>query len=173
MLIVGCEKTNSDKDSSLQEQYFYQGNHFNSLNQLDSAEYYYIKASELEPNFTFLMNNLGVISLKRNDFNAAYGYFLKAYLADETNLVAMANYGNSLRLLKNYEMAEKILLACINKGNDELSPFHNLGLVYYDSKRYDEAEYYFNFVKKKFNLDIDTKTKIDDYLDNISMVNSL
>ena len=65
-------------------------------------------------------------------------------------------------------MAEKILLACINKGNDELSPFHNLGLVYYDSKRYDDAEYYFNFVKKKFNLDIDTKTKIDDYLDNIS-----
>ena len=153
--------------------YYYKGNYFQAINELDSAEFYYKKASELSLGNSFIINNLGTILLRRGDFEAAHSYFGLAAVSDPDNKMAIANWGNTFRLLGDYEYAEKMLYTSINMGNNHFSPYYNLALVYYETDRFDNAEAIFIDLLNDFEMPNETIEKINNYVKKLTQIKSL
>jgi tetratricopeptide (TPR) repeat protein len=113
--------------------YFYRGNYELALNEIDraleidnTAEYFnlrglilaelgkyedskaaYLRAIELEPEFSELHNNLGLLYLKMKNINEAVLSFEESVKRNVNNAMAYVNLGNALLELEKFEEALK------------------------------------------------------------------
>ena len=148
--------------------FFYRGNYYFELAQYDSAAFFYNLAVELEPGMSYSFNNLGVIEYFNGNYLEASALFLRAITIDENNIDALANYGNTQRYLGNFDLAEEYLRLSILKGYSEYEPIYNIGILFYDTGKPDSALTYFErLIRTDYDLDIDTKGNIFDYIGDI------
>ncbi len=107
------------------------------LNKLDDAQNYFVRCLELDPISTRALNGLGVVYLKRHDYNQAKGYFEKTLGVDKTYVQALANAALTRYLLNDIEDAVRDFNLAKERGSEEAK--YNLGLHYYKKGDYDQT----------------------------------
>lgn len=66
---------------------------YKNKNELDSAIKWYLKATEINPRYSFAYNNLGNIYKDRNQNEDAIKYYSKAVEHNNTYTLALTNMG--------------------------------------------------------------------------------
>src|SRR5450432_4100459 len=156
-------------DSLLFQPYLYAGTIHYSLNNLDSAVYYYKKAEEIISicpglkESERLFNKFGALYFETGDYNKSISYFEKALsMIDQKsrfNLYFKINYENNiataLMKLGRYDQALTIFRSLLQyrKPGDEL--LYNIGNTYFETENYGEALKYMRQIRnlefEKFN----------------------
>lgn len=122
--------------------YFVLGYKAGVENNLTSAEEYYRKAVELNPNYADAYNNLGIIVYKdENRQKEAEGYYRKAIELNPNYADAYYNLGVMFGKDETRQEAEKYYRKAIELNPNFLNAYCNLGvLLTKDETRYQEAE---------------------------------
>ena len=104
-------------------------------NQIDQALSAFLSAVEIKPQSASLLSNTGYVFLKRSDLQQARAYLERAVAADDSLVEARNNLGIVLARLGEPNHALEQFMAV----NDPAAAFNNLGAVYLDQKRWNEA----------------------------------
>ncbi len=153
-------------DSLLFKPYLYAGSVQYSLNNLDSAIYYYKKAEAINARHAGLneserlFNKFGALYFETGDYNKSISYFEKALSLVENktpgNVYFIINYQNNiataLMKLGRYSQALEIFkdLLKYGKPGDEL--LYNIGNTYFENGNYPEA---LKYLKQIRNLEFE------------------
>jgi type IV pilus assembly protein PilF len=152
ILVIGClagcapnENLRKQGESSrnLGEAYMSQGNYTLALKELMAAE-------QLIPDDPYLQNDLGLAYMGKNRPELAIEHFKKALVLKPQYAPAMNNLGTAYLSQQNWDAA----IACFKSITGDLLyatpnyPLSNLGLAYYNLKKYDQsAKYYQDALK--------------------------
>jgi len=156
-------------DSLLFKPCLYAGSIHYSLNNLDSAVYYYKKAEAINSRHPGLneserlFNKFGALYFETGDYNKSISYFGKALSLVEkkkpVNIYFIINYQNNiataLMKLGRYDQALTIFRSLLQyrKPGDEL--LYNIGNTYFETENYGEALKYMRQIRnlefEKFN----------------------
>ncbi|MGB9720243.1 MAG: tetratricopeptide repeat protein [bacterium] len=112
------------------------------LNKLDDAQSHFNRCLELDSISTKGLNGLGVVHLKRHDYQQAKIYFEKTLAVDKSFIQAHANLALTQYLMNDIEDAMKNLNLAKEKGSEEAR--YNLGMYYYKKGDYDQVLKIFN-----------------------------
>lgn len=107
---------------------------------LNGAETHYLTCLEFDPNWAEAKYRLGLVSLKKNNFEAAISCFDKARamnfrVADTWNLTGIA-----LAWQKHFEQAVPAFQNAIHSAPDFADPYVNLSNTLMELRRFEEAE---------------------------------
>jgi CHAT domain-containing protein/Tfp pilus assembly protein PilF len=166
LAIQGVQEHKQIHDSLLFKPYLYEGSIHYSLNNLDSAIYYYKKAEQIYDRYPDLneserlLNKFGALYYETGDYNKSISYFEKALSLVEArkplNVFFVINYKNNIAtaLMKLGKSREALtifrdLLNYPNPGDELL---YNLANTYYENNNYEEA---LAFLMKIRNMDFE------------------
>jgi tetratricopeptide (TPR) repeat protein len=116
--------------------------------EFDEAVKHLEKAVAISPQFAVAWNQLGTLSYQKRDFKAAEQHFREAHKQDDALFEPVVNLGGVL--LQTNQLEEAV---AFNKQALEMRPRDALanaqmGLTYYEMKRWDEAIRYLNETKR-------------------------
>ncbi|MBK8643917.1 MAG: tetratricopeptide repeat protein [Saprospiraceae bacterium] len=123
------------------------------VDQIDSAEYYTRKAMEITPTWVKPYLNLSSVYLKAKQFDKEEEMLNRATKVDSNSILVWYEKARFYQSHKNFEKAEYWFKKVINSSGEDICfpcMHNNLGYVYKDTRRYDEAEQQF---KKVIQLD--------------------
>ena len=95
---------------------------------IEEAEKLLARALEVDPNFTWALNDLGVIAFQTGRFEKAKGHFLAARGTDSQAYPPLVNLGGVLVTLHEYKVAIQINQEQIDRGLMTRSLFPNWAL---------------------------------------------
>jgi tetratricopeptide (TPR) repeat protein len=104
------------------------------------AETLYHKAIELNPEYLYAYNNLGILLNKLKRYAEAEAAFYEAIKLDPKDGAIYDNLGNLLSDSLRYEEAEGAYHKAIELNPVSESTYYNLGLLLGEQKKYKEAE---------------------------------
>jgi CHAT domain-containing protein/Tfp pilus assembly protein PilF len=161
------------KDSSLlYESWLYLGSAFYQTGQIDSAQYYFEKASLITmqqhksdslPEQERLYNSLGAIYYESANYTQAMNYFQKALQYDddeETRVTLQSNVANCLVQLSRYNEGIKLFNSLLRSRYLHRITLHNVAHAYFKIGKYDSAQKYFNKVSRR-NDDVTVRLLVD------------
>jgi len=142
-LLVGCTSNETIRrqgksSRNLGEAYMAQGNYTAALKELMAAE-------QLIPDDPYLQDDLGLNYMAKDRLDLAIQHFKKALALKPAYAPAMNNLGTAYLAQQNWDAA----IACFKSITGDLLyatphyPLSNLGLVYYNQKKYDLAAKYY------------------------------
>ena len=148
-------------DSLLFKPYLYAGTVLYSLNNLDSAAYYYKKAESIfsdHPGLAEserLFNKFGALYFETGDYNKSISYFEKALAQvlnrPPVNVFFVVNYKNNiataLMKLGRYEQALKTFTELLSYGKPPDELLYNIGNTYFETGNYTQALKYINGIR--------------------------
>jgi tetratricopeptide (TPR) repeat protein len=105
-------------------------------NEIDQALSAFLSAVEIKPKNATLLSNTGYVFLKRGDLIQARTYLERAVAADASLVEAHNNLGIVLARMGEPDYALSEFLAV----NEPAAAFNNLGVVYMEQKRWNEAK---------------------------------
>ncbi|MBK7694003.1 MAG: tetratricopeptide repeat protein [Saprospiraceae bacterium] len=123
------------------------------VDQIDSAEYYTRKAMEITPAWVKPYLNLSSVYLKAKQFDKEEEMLNRATKVDSNSILVWYAKARFYQSHKNFEKAEYWFKKMINSSGEDICfpcTHNNLGYVYKDTHRYDEAEQQY---KKVIQLD--------------------
>ena len=141
--LTGCMsnenlKKQGESSRNLGEAYMSQGNYTAALKEFLAAE-------QLTPGDPYLQNDLGLIYMARDRLDLSIQHFKKALALKPNYAPAMNNMGTAYLAQQNWDAA----ITCFKSITGDLLyatphyPLSNLGLAYYNQKKYDlSAKYY-------------------------------
>ncbi len=153
-------------DSLLFQPYMYSGSIHYSLNNLDSAVYYYKKAETINGQFAGvkeserLFNKFGALYFETGDYKRSISYFEKALTIVEeknpVNLFFVINYKNNIATafmkLGLYDQALEIFHELLKYPNPGSELMYNTGNTYFEKGDYPQA---LNYVRRVRNMDFE------------------
>jgi tetratricopeptide (TPR) repeat protein len=107
------------------------------LNKLDEAFSFFTRGYEIDPLSPKCANGLGVVCLKKNDYNKALSYFEKSIGLDKSHLSALNNLAVTQTLLDRGEEALKNLKRAKDLGCEDAR--YNLGMYFFRKGDHDSA----------------------------------
>lgn len=122
------------------------GMQFMAMNSLNLAESYFVLAYDICPNDPLVLNEMGVMYFKKNEFVKAKKYLKKALEvvkdldpSSRTTISIQLNLGHTYRKLNENEIAIKCF-RCVLEKNDKNSEIHcSLGYLYLKTKKLQKA----------------------------------
>ena len=122
------------------------GMQFMAMNSLNLAESYFVLAYDICPNDPLVLNEMGVMYFKKNEFVKAKKYLKKALEvvkdldpSSRTTISIQLNLGHTYRKLNENEIAIKCF-KCVLEKNDKNSEIHcSLGYLYLKTKKLQKA----------------------------------
>ncbi|KOG98295.1 anaphase promoting complex subunit CDC16 [Saccharomyces eubayanus] len=122
------------------------GMQFMAMNSLNLAESYFVLAYDICPNDPLVLNEMGVMYFKKNEFVKAKKYLKKALEVvkdldpgSRTTISIQLNLGHTYRKLNENEIAIKCF-KCVLEKNDKNSEIHcSLGYLYLKTKKLQKA----------------------------------
>ena len=105
----------------------------------DMAIVCYEKASELDPNDEWALNNIGVMLAKEGKRKDAISYYKRAYNVNKQNDDILHNLGWAHYRCKNYKKAWLIYNDLVNKHPDNAEMHSDFGYVAYRTGDYSKA----------------------------------
>ncbi len=161
LAIFFISKNNSLSDSLLFQPYLYTGSIQYTLNNLDSAIFYYKKAEAIIGSYPGtkeserLYNKLGALYFETGDYNKSISYFHKALtLVEERkplNVFFVVNYKNNiataLMKLGFYDQALVIFNELLKYPNPSDVLLFNTGNTYFEKANYPEALKYLHQIR--------------------------
>jgi type IV pilus assembly protein PilF len=127
-----------ESSRNLGEAYMAQGNYTAALKELMAAE-------QLTPDDPYLQNDLGLVYMAKDRLDVAIVHFKKSLALKNDYAPAMNNLGTAYLAQQNWDAA----IVCFKAISGDLLyatphfPLSNLGLAYYNQKKYDlSARYY-------------------------------
>jgi CHAT domain-containing protein/Tfp pilus assembly protein PilF len=153
-------------DSLLFQPFMYSGSVHYSLNNLDSAVYYYKKAESVNIRFAGiseserLYNKFGALYFETGDYKKSISYFQKALSIVEekrpVNIFFVINYKNNiataLMKLGLYDQALEIFQELLKYPNPGSELLYNTGNTYFEEGNYPLA---LNYVRRVRNMDFE------------------
>ncbi len=146
--LVGCApnenvKKQGESARNLGEAYMAQGNYTSALKE-------FLNAEKQIPDDPYLQNDLGLVYMARERLDLSIQHFKKALALKPSYAPAMNNLGTAYIAQQNWDAA----IGCFKSISGDLLyatphfPLSNLGLVYYNLKKYDlSAKYYGDALK--------------------------
>ena len=108
----------------------------------------YRKALNYKPESSYILNNISYLYLRMELHESALEFAEKALGIDDSYVPAMVNAALSLAGLNRYEKAEHHLKNALASEPHNRNALYNLGLLYENQKKYDDAlTMYQNLVK--------------------------
>ncbi|CAI4044961.1 hypothetical protein SKDZ_11G1840 [Saccharomyces kudriavzevii ZP591] len=122
------------------------GMQFMAMNSLNLAESYFVLAYDICPNDPLVLNEMGVMYFKKNEFVKAKKYLKKALEVvkdldpgSRTTISIQLNLGHTYRKLNENEIAIKCF-KCVLEKSDKNSEIHcSLGYLYLKTKKLQKA----------------------------------
>ncbi|CAI4573839.1 BAL_1a_G0032590.mRNA.1.CDS.1 [Saccharomyces cerevisiae] len=122
------------------------GMQFMAMNSLNLAESYFVLAYDICPNDPLVLNEMGVMYFKKNEFVKAKKYLKRALEvvkdldpSSRTTISIQLNLGHTYRKLNENEIAIKCF-RCVLEKNDKNSEIHcSLGYLYLKTKKLQKA----------------------------------
>lgn len=112
--------------------------------QYDSAEYYYRKVLEDDPDHLNALNGLGILSLNRERYDLAVNQFENVLRVDPDYRYARYNKALTLYYQRNYRGSLKETFNLLQRSPDYYDAMQLAGDNYYDQQRYDSAKYWYD-----------------------------
>lgn len=116
---------------------------YQQKNEIEQALNHYIKALRTDPNNITAHHNLGTILVTKNKVNSAIRHFQKTLQLDPLHQEAFYNLGAAFMLQNKPESALKYFLR-LSQLVKEFDVYYNLGIIYADINRLNDAINYFN-----------------------------
>ncbi|CCE65968.1 hypothetical protein TPHA_0N01870 [Tetrapisispora phaffii CBS 4417] len=124
----------------------YLGMQYMLLNTLSLAEEYFILAYDVSPNDPLLLNEMGVLFYRRNDYTKSKRYLKKALefikdLEPSSKIVIsiQTNLSNTFRKLDEYDMAIRCLKNILEVSGKDANIYCLLGFLYLKVKKLPKA----------------------------------
>jgi len=89
---------------------------------------------------------LGELSLQRDDYDAAFGFFTRAFEVDKQELRAQIGLARSARLLKRLGVARRFVEGILAVNTNDLDANLEMGRILRDEENYEEASRYYTIV---------------------------
>jgi tetratricopeptide (TPR) repeat protein len=89
---------------------------------------------------------LGELSLQRDDYDAAFGFFTRAFEVEKQELRAQIGLARSARLLKRLSIARKFVEGILAVNSNDLDANLEMGRILRDEENYEEASKYYTIV---------------------------
>ncbi|MBU0711979.1 tetratricopeptide repeat protein, partial [bacterium] len=109
------------------------------LEKYDEAKSFYLRAIELNPEYTDAYNNLGIVYKEQGNYSDAIECFQKAIAINPNFSEAYLNLGSVYNDQENYFDAIKCYKKAIEINPDCSEAYYNLGLVYSKQGIYSDA----------------------------------
>ncbi|WP_316765386.1 tetratricopeptide repeat protein [Pedobacter frigiditerrae] len=132
--------------------YFGLGFTYQQMNKLDSAAYYYDKAIEFAPTWSYPINNLGMIYAAEKNYEKAKTYYLRALEMNKGEWRHPLNLGKLYFSNEEYDKAMDMFKLAIKTDTTIANSHQGLASVYYQQKQFDKALYHY---KKSTELDLE------------------
>lgn len=128
------------------------GNAYIDAGDFENAEENFSKAHEIEPNNYIHLENLGLVSQKKQNYTVAINYFEQALsIAPENVKSFFYNYiGNCWYSLENWDEAADFYRNAINRDKNQQVYFDNLILALKNGNRINEAT---NIIEERLKID--------------------
>ncbi len=114
------------------------GNIYKELDDLKAAKKYYLSALDSDPNYAEASFNIGLL-LQDSSPHEALTAFQKATKLQPQNTAFQNAMGVAYQNLKDLTKAEQCFQLAIRLNNKNYKAFHNLGALYKDQYRYEDA----------------------------------
>ncbi|MDE3178443.1 MAG: tetratricopeptide repeat protein [Acidobacteriota bacterium] len=115
------------------------GNYYWNRGNATAAETQWEAAYQLNPNMTYVLDNLGLLRLKQKRFEEAIAFFDRAIAEAPEDEAAHAGLGEAYQAMKMRPEAETELLAAIKLAPLDVGARTSLGELYFDEGKYAEA----------------------------------
>ncbi|HEY0743569.1 MAG TPA: tetratricopeptide repeat protein [Chryseosolibacter sp.] len=112
--------------------------------QYDSAEYYYKKVLDKDPEHLNALNGLGILSLSRERYDLAVNQFDNVLRVDPDYKYARYNKALTLYYQRNYRGSLNETFNLLKRSPDYYDAMQLAGDNYYDQQRYDSAKYWYD-----------------------------
>lgn len=89
---------------------------------------------------------LGELSLQRDDYDSAFGFFTRAFDVDKQELRAQIGLARSARLLKRLSIARRFVEGILAVNNNDLDANLEMGRILRDEENYEEASKFYTIV---------------------------
>ena len=113
-----------------------------NLNDLESAEKFFVHVIKIDNKHTAALNNLGNVYKDLKNFKLAEKNYLDALHLNPKFINALVNYGSLKYELNNYEEAIKFYNKALELDNKVTMAHYNLGLVYQALGQFDKAKFH-------------------------------
>lgn len=110
-----------------------------SAGRLEQAEDLLLKVVEVVPEHPEVLCNVGVLYIRKKEFERATGYLEKASRLKENYTTALLNLAVAYTNLFDYDAAEKLLLSVLDADPRSIEAISNLGELQRGARRYGEA----------------------------------
>ena len=108
-------------------------------NEFDNAILKFKKAIEIDPNFAFAWDNLGVSFRKTSQYEAAIKAYKKSLEINPNGRLPLINIAVTYNLNKEYEKAINYYKKFIDLYKDDPEGYYGLGLILYTNNRQEDG----------------------------------
>ena len=124
--------------------YYILGGFYTRLNRYEDAEWLYLKAIEIKPDYIVATNSLIGLYIKTNQFQKGLDHQKKLLEKEQNNLFWLAAMEILYFHLGDLEKAEKYSKRVDEILNEDISQANQLAVQYHNGKNFERAVLYFN-----------------------------
>jgi tetratricopeptide (TPR) repeat protein len=120
-------------------------------NNFEEAEYYLLKAIELDPEFADAMDHLGLVYRNQKRYDEAENIYLKSIEIMPGNKVPYINLAIVYRFQDRLEDARQMYLKVIDIDEDDPESYYGIGSLYHLANQYENSIAFMNIAIEKYS----------------------